>query len=269
MCIETSSNCVIWQGPDISCLDLCTDTNISDVIHGLSLQICDLTSQLDMSNFDVSCIDLPEGVTTPVNIEDLMNLFIAKICELQESVGTPGEQGGRGTQGEQGVQGIPGETGVQGPIGPQGSTGPTGATGSAGATGAQGPIGPQGPRGYTGETGPAGPQGEQGEDGICLCCQNNDFKVEIMPTSPPYTPYDTQFTATITGGVAPYSWLWSIPNGPETNIYGSVYGVPSVFGVTCDNPKIAVGLIRLKIIDANGCVAEHSYLYVNLTGLIA
>ena len=41
-CTPISSNCVIWQGPNISCLDLCTGDTISVVIATLAEKICDI-----------------------------------------------------------------------------------------------------------------------------------------------------------------------------------------------------------------------------------
>ena len=32
-CSPISSNCIVWQGPDIPCIHLCTGDTISDVVN--------------------------------------------------------------------------------------------------------------------------------------------------------------------------------------------------------------------------------------------
>ncbi|NCD07639.1 MAG: hypothetical protein EOL97_16135, partial [Spirochaetia bacterium] len=60
-CIETSSNCIIWQGPDIPCISLCEGDNITNVVYNLATTFCNLSDQLQIENFDISCITIPEG----------------------------------------------------------------------------------------------------------------------------------------------------------------------------------------------------------------
>ena len=38
-CNPISSNCVIWQGPDLPCIDLCTGDSISSVVAKLCQQL--------------------------------------------------------------------------------------------------------------------------------------------------------------------------------------------------------------------------------------
>jgi hypothetical protein len=40
-CTPISSNCVIWQGPDIPCIQICNGATVSDVIALLAQEICD------------------------------------------------------------------------------------------------------------------------------------------------------------------------------------------------------------------------------------
>lgn len=267
-CIETSSNCVTWQGPDIPCIGLCEGDSITDVIYKLASEFCDLQEMLGIDNFDLSCITIPEGSPygSPTNIEELLGLMIDKLCELQSTTGVPGPRGEIGLQGPQGEPGIQGEQGIVGPQGIQGLQGPAGTNGAPGPQGPQGPTGPTGPRGETGPAGAPGPQGPQGIPGECLCCE--EFRVQITPAPESYAPYDTIFTRYIWGGVPPFIHWWSINSGPENNITGITPGTLDKYGIICDNPKIATGLIKLRLIDANGCEAVDYYQYVNLTGII-
>lgn len=46
-CIPQSSDCVIWQGPDIECLDLCYGDNITTVLYKLALLVCDILTRAE------------------------------------------------------------------------------------------------------------------------------------------------------------------------------------------------------------------------------
>jgi hypothetical protein len=80
-CSPVSSNCVIWQGPNISCINLCTGDTVSDVVSKLATELCTLLAETNVSNYDLTCL----GVTTcgPQDFQALIQLLIDKICELQ------------------------------------------------------------------------------------------------------------------------------------------------------------------------------------------
>jgi hypothetical protein len=79
-CSPISSNCVIWQGPDIPCIKLCTGDTITDVVYALALQLCNIVDQVNISTLDLACLNITTG--TPTNINDLLQILINKICEL-------------------------------------------------------------------------------------------------------------------------------------------------------------------------------------------
>tara|TARA_R110002020_G_scaffold29814_4_gene94177 strand:- start:4235 stop:4747 length:513 start_codon:yes stop_codon:yes gene_type:complete len=54
-CITTSSDCVIWQGPNIECIDLCTGDSISTVVATLANELCALINAVQI-NANVDCI---------------------------------------------------------------------------------------------------------------------------------------------------------------------------------------------------------------------
>ena len=85
-CNPVSSNCVIWQGPDIPCIDLCKGDSISDVTYKLATELCTLVDQLDITGFDVSCF--PPICPKPEDIHDLIQFILDKLCELQDATGT-------------------------------------------------------------------------------------------------------------------------------------------------------------------------------------
>lgn len=78
-CNPVSSNCVIWQGPDIPCIELCKGDTVSDVVANVATQLCNLLDELKISTFDLSCLGTPS--CPPANFHDLIQLIIDKICE--------------------------------------------------------------------------------------------------------------------------------------------------------------------------------------------
>ena len=85
-CSPISSNCVIWQGPDIPCIKLCSGDTISDVVFKLATELCTIMDQLNVSNYDLSCFDL--AACPPEDFQALIKFLITKICELN---GIPSE----------------------------------------------------------------------------------------------------------------------------------------------------------------------------------
>lgn len=85
-CNPVSSNCVIWQGPDIPCINLCKGDSISDVTYKVATELCTLVEQLNITGFDVSCF--PPICPKPENIHDLIQFILDKLCELQNAAGT-------------------------------------------------------------------------------------------------------------------------------------------------------------------------------------
>lgn len=92
-CNYTTSNCVIWQGPDISCIKLCKGDSISDVIFKLATELCKIMDDLDVDNYDISCLNIT--TCPPGNFHDLLQTLITIICELQAGIIIPGTLGAR------------------------------------------------------------------------------------------------------------------------------------------------------------------------------
>jgi hypothetical protein len=82
-CDPVSSNCIIWQGPDIECISLCKGDSISVVIHALATELCSVLDSLDIENYDLSCFDLAKCADNPTDFQSLIQFLIDKICELQ------------------------------------------------------------------------------------------------------------------------------------------------------------------------------------------
>ena len=77
-CINTSSNCVIWQGPDIECIALCKGDTITDVIYKMAVELCVIMDTFDLTNYDLQCI-----TTDPGDFKGLIQILIDKVCLVQ------------------------------------------------------------------------------------------------------------------------------------------------------------------------------------------
>lgn len=176
-CIKTSSNCVIWEGPDIPCLKLCNGDTITDVLYKLATQFCDTLVMLDPTKYDISCFN--DTSCPPTDFSELFQLVIDQICNIQlipGPAGLPGKDGEIGKNGNYvkvdrildgdmhcpcgGLQ-VNYYNGINDSIISTAylCNGCAGTPGAAGATGSPGPIGPPGPQGLPGNSGTDGKSG--------------------------------------------------------------------------------------------------------------
>lgn len=82
-CDSISSNCVIWQGPDISCIDLCNGDTISEVTYKLATEVCNLitsgvTANPNLDGLDLTCLNIPG--TTPTTLVPVLQEMVNSIC---------------------------------------------------------------------------------------------------------------------------------------------------------------------------------------------
>jgi hypothetical protein len=83
-CSPISSNCVIWQGPDIPCIKLCTGDTVSDIVAKLATELCTVLDILNVTNYDLSCFNLT--ACGPNDFQALIQFLIERICALQTEV---------------------------------------------------------------------------------------------------------------------------------------------------------------------------------------
>lgn len=80
-CSPLSSNCVVWQGPDIPCIDICNGDTVSDVVANLATEVCNLIDATCECNpvlaIDPSCLT----VADPTNLDQVIQALIDKACE--------------------------------------------------------------------------------------------------------------------------------------------------------------------------------------------
>jgi hypothetical protein len=80
-CDPISSNCVIWQGPDIKCINLCKGDSVSEVVSKMATELCNLLEDLKIDSYEISCFNL--GECTPDDFKGLIQLLIDRICALE------------------------------------------------------------------------------------------------------------------------------------------------------------------------------------------
>lgn len=101
-CNNTSSNCVIWQGPDLTCVNICQGDTISDVVAKLAEQLCECcgldpnalnqpnfgnmpagggksATSLDIRTVNQLCLEADYGKAG--TIQQLINNIIDKLCK--------------------------------------------------------------------------------------------------------------------------------------------------------------------------------------------
>jgi hypothetical protein len=79
-CTPISSNCVIWQGPDIECIKLCKGDTVSAVVAKLATELCTIMDELKVTNYDLTCLNL--SGCGPQTFQQLIQLLIDKVCAL-------------------------------------------------------------------------------------------------------------------------------------------------------------------------------------------
>lgn len=87
-CSPVSSNCVVWQGPDLQCLSLCKGDSVSDVVYKLAMEICELKDTIGLTDIDLTCL-VQVCQTTPQPAKTLTNiltLLVNKVCCLSDIV---------------------------------------------------------------------------------------------------------------------------------------------------------------------------------------
>ena len=79
-CSHISSNCVVWQGPDIECINLCNGDTVSDVVSKLATEVCDIINASctcnPTLNIDVGCLT----VADPTNLDQVIDAIISELC---------------------------------------------------------------------------------------------------------------------------------------------------------------------------------------------
>lgn len=84
-CSNTSSNCVVWQGPNIECINLCKGDSITEVVYKLAVELCNLMDTFNLTNYDLKCF--AAGACKPTDFKEFIQLLIDRVCYTQECAG--------------------------------------------------------------------------------------------------------------------------------------------------------------------------------------
>ena len=95
-CSPISSNCVIWQGPSILCINLCKGDSVSDIVYKLAVELCSiqtttaLTEPNGVSLLQLDCLlQLCSTTAAPeLTTAAVLQLIIDKICCTYEELTT-------------------------------------------------------------------------------------------------------------------------------------------------------------------------------------
>jgi hypothetical protein len=91
-CDNISSNCVVWQGPDIACIDLCSGDTISEVTAKIATKVCDIitngvSANPSLTGLDITCLNV-RG-TTPTQLVPVLQAMVNQICLNSNSTSLP------------------------------------------------------------------------------------------------------------------------------------------------------------------------------------
>jgi len=81
-CSPVSSNCVIWQGPDLQCINLCKGDSVSDVVYKMATELCKIQESTDVSMVDFDCL-LTSCASNPnpeQTVAAILQLLIDNVC---------------------------------------------------------------------------------------------------------------------------------------------------------------------------------------------
>lgn len=89
-CTPVSSQCVIWEGPDLECIELCHGDTISDVQGKIADLLCDIADKVDLTGIDFKCLvesgecDLDNNPSpTQSTLKDVIACLIKQYCDLK------------------------------------------------------------------------------------------------------------------------------------------------------------------------------------------
>ena len=89
-CSPVSSNCVIWQGPSLSCINLCNGDTISSVVYKVATDLCTIKTSLDLTSLDLSCLvsfcASVNPAPTTKTLSAVLDFIIDKVCCLNTKV---------------------------------------------------------------------------------------------------------------------------------------------------------------------------------------
>ncbi len=84
-----SSKDILWQGPDLKCIEVCKGDSVTDVLASTATEVCNILQTLDLTDLDLKClIDTCLACPQPdKTLKTALRLLINKVCVLEELIG--------------------------------------------------------------------------------------------------------------------------------------------------------------------------------------
>jgi len=83
-CEPKASTCIIWQGKNIDCIEICKGDSIDDVIHQLGCLLCTVIDQMDVDTYNWDCFNLP-ACDRPHTFREYQQFLMDIVCQLQKA----------------------------------------------------------------------------------------------------------------------------------------------------------------------------------------
>lgn len=79
---DKTTNDIIWDGPNIPCISLCTGDTISTVIYNIAKKVCELTVDLDPAEISYSCIIDKSKTYGNIDLFLLFSILLKNDCDI-------------------------------------------------------------------------------------------------------------------------------------------------------------------------------------------
>lgn len=86
--VKTDSSCILWTGPEITCLDICQGDYLNDVVFAIATKVCESSTSSDLSTLSLQCLvdKLQAIIPTEKNILTILQLIIDNECKLKDLI---------------------------------------------------------------------------------------------------------------------------------------------------------------------------------------
>lgn len=90
-----TTKCVVWDGPDITCLDgttLCKGQNVETTLYTLATKLCEIYTALSLEDINTCINGIQDGSSVSIgptsSIQEVFSAIIKKVCKLDNRVQT-------------------------------------------------------------------------------------------------------------------------------------------------------------------------------------
>jgi len=97
--INGSSNQILWDGPNIPCIDLCTGDTVSSIVYKIASHICSIYTDIDaLKNLTFQClVDCSNTTPKDYSLKGIFEVLLTNDCKLQEAIDAVAAQSAAGS----------------------------------------------------------------------------------------------------------------------------------------------------------------------------